>query len=83
VKSQNIMGGGLMALALFTFLSGVGDRIKDLEDWHGLQRPAIVGVILKDASGMVLMGLGGLMTQVPRRGRRTREADSVGFRPPR
>lgn len=61
MTKQTVVGGGLILAALLMFLSGLGDRIADLQDWHGLATTDVVGHLLKDAAQIGLGIVGGTL----------------------
>lgn len=43
------------------WIAGVGDTISDLQNWHGLGTPAVIGALLKQAATLALSALGGTL----------------------
>lgn len=61
MTKQTAIGGTMIAVAFFMWISGAGDTIKDLTDWHGLGTPAVIGALLKQAAQLALAVLGGTL----------------------
>ncbi len=61
MTKQTAIGGAMIAVAVLMWISGLGDTIKDLTDWHGLGTPAVIGALLKQAATLALSALGGTL----------------------
>ncbi len=61
MTKQTVVGGTMIVVAVIMWISGVGDTIKDLQDWHGLATPAVIGELLKQAATIALSALGGTL----------------------
>lgn len=65
MDSKKVAGWTLIALAVASWLTGIGDTIGDLRDWHGLGQPAVVGVLLKQLGTVIVAAIGGTLLPQP------------------
>lgn len=65
MDSKKLAGYGLIALAIASWLTGVGDTIADLRDWHGLGQPAVIGALIKQLGTVAMAAMGGTLLPQP------------------
>lgn len=61
MTKQTALGGGLLLVAVLMWISGIGDTISDLQNWHGLTTPAVIGALLKQGAQLALAAVGGTL----------------------
>lgn len=61
MTKQTALGGGLLVVAVLMWISGIGDTIADLQNWHGLTTPAVIGALLKQGAQLALAAVGGTL----------------------
>lgn len=61
ITKQTAIGSSLILVAVVMWISGVGDTISDLQTWHGLTTPAVIGALLKQAATIALSAIGGTL----------------------
>lgn len=62
---KTLSGFILVIAALGMWLSGLGDTVKDLQDWHGLATPAIAGILVKQLGTILVSTAGGILIPLP------------------
>lgn len=65
MNKQTMLGGSLLAVALVLMIYDLGDTISDLQNWHGLTTPAVIGVCLKKFANIAIAALGGGLMPSP------------------
>lgn len=71
----NLIGVLVLAATFMTWLSGVGDTVKELQDWHGAGSPAIVGVLMSQFGKLFSAAIGGLLINIRSSDERDRVTD--------
>lgn len=74
---QNIIGILVLAVTFMTWLSGVGDTVKELTDWHGASSPAIVGVLLSQFGKLFGAAIGGMLIDIRSTNSKDRADDRI------
>lgn len=64
ITKSNIIGTLILLSTLMVWLSGVGDTVKELNDWHGLGTPEIVGVLLSQFGKLFSAAIGGMLIDI-------------------
>ncbi len=61
MTKQTVVGSSLILVAGVMLLLNISDTIIDLQTWHGLTTPAVVGAIMKQVATVALSALGGTL----------------------
>lgn len=74
---SNIIGALILLSTFMVWLSGVGETVKELSDWHGMTSPAIVGILLSQFGKLFSAALGGMLIDFRSGDKRDRVEDKV------
>jgi hypothetical protein len=76
-SKQNILGAFVLLSTFLAWLAGVGDTIKELNDWHGLAGPAVVGVLLSQFGKLMGAAVGGMLIDIRSSSTKERAEDRI------
>ncbi len=65
MNKQTMIGGSLVTVAFFMFVSGIGDQLEHLQNFDGLTIAQSFGTVLKHGSEIALGVLGGTLIKTP------------------